>query len=140
MKCEFIERCVSEDAAKLTLRLAVGILVLMHGIFKLQNPGAVDFIGGLFNNLGLPAFLAYLVYIGEVVAPIMLIVGFRVKLAAALVAITLAVAILLAHASQIFTLGTTGGSAIELQLMFLFGSIAIMGLGAGKYRLGKMAA
>lgn len=140
MKFEFIERCVTEDAAKLILRVAVGFLVLLHGIFKMQNPGAVDFIGGLFSAVYLPSFLAYLIYIGEVVAPIMLIVGYRTKIAAALVAITLAVAIVLAHSAQIFTLGQMGGSAIELQLMYLFGAIAIMGLGAGKYQLEKKAA
>lgn len=137
MKCDFFERCVSEDAAKLILRLAIGILVLLHGIYKLQNPGAVDWIGGMLSSLHLPAVLAYLVYLGEIVAPIMLILGYRTKLAAALVAVTLVVAILLAHLPDMFTLGKGGGLAIELQLMYLLGAIVIMGLGAGKYGLEK---
>lgn len=140
MKLDFVDNCVSADAAKLILRVSIGVLLLLHGIYKLQNPEALDFIGGLFNDAYLPAFLAYLVYIGEIVAPIMLIIGYRVKLAAALVAVLMIVAILLAHTSQLFTLGTGGGSALEIQFLFLFGAIAIMGLGAGKYAIRKRAA
>ena len=135
--CDVVHNCVSEDAAKLILRLTIGILVLFHGIFKVTNPGAVDWIGGLFTSIHLPGFLAYLVYIGEIVAPIMLIMGYRTKLAAALIVITIVVAILLAHLGEVFTLGATGAPAIELQLMYLFGAVAIMGLGAGKYSFCK---
>lgn len=131
----FERMSISEDTAKLILRLTIGILVLFHGLFKLQNPGAVGFIGSLFAGVGLPVFLAYLVYVGEVVAPIMLIVGYKTKLAAALVAVTLFVAIMLAHTSQIFSLGEMGGWAIELQGLFFFGAVAIFGLGAGRYAL-----
>lgn len=126
---------MTEDTGKLLLRIAVGVLVLLHGIFKIQNPGSIDFIGGLFQNYHLPAFLAYLVYIGEVLAPAMLLVGYKTRLAAKLVAITMVVAILLAHAKDIFALTQMGGSAIELQLMFLVGAVAISALGAGKYSL-----
>ncbi len=125
---------LTEDCAKLILRLVVGILVLMHGIFKLQHPEAMGWIGSLFSDLGLPAFLAYLIYIGEIVAPIMLIVGYKTRMAAQLIAVTLVVAIGLAHASQIFTINAmSGGWAIELQGLYLFAALAIVGLGAGKY-------
>ncbi|MEZ4194859.1 MAG: DoxX family protein [Candidatus Paceibacterota bacterium] len=125
---------LTDDCAKLILRLTVGILVLMHGIFKLQNPEAVDWISSLFSELGLPAFLAYLIYIGEVVAPVMLIVGYKTREAAQLVVVTLVVAIGLVHSSQIFSINEmTGGWAIELQGLYLFGALAIVGLGAGKY-------
>jgi putative oxidoreductase len=128
----------TEDHAKLLLRVTVGFLVLLHGIYKLQNPGAVEGIGGMFADIGLPAFLAYLVYVGEVIAPIMLLVGYQTRIAALLVAITMVVAILLAHSGQLFTLAERGGGyALELQVMFLVGALAIFGLGAGKYKLVK---
>ncbi len=128
---------ITEDRAKLLLRVTVGVLMFLHGWFKLMNPEAVGYIGGMSSAVGLPAFLAYLIYIGEIVAPIMLIIGYQTKVAALLVAITMVVAILLAHAAQIFTLTEMGGSAIELQLLFLVGALAIFGLGAGKHRLVK---
>ena len=46
------------------------------------------------------------------------------------------VAIWLAHAGQIATIGKTGGWALELQGMFLFGAIAVAFLGAGRFSLG----
>ncbi len=129
---------ITEDGAKLLLRLAVGVLILLHGIFKLQNPEALGFIGSLLGGWGLPAFLAYLVYLGEVIAPVMLIIGYETKVAALLVAINMVVAIILAHLGDIFSLSASGGgSAIELQLMYLFGALAIFGLGAGKHKLFK---
>ena len=132
-----IQNCLTEDRAKLLLRLSVGILVLLHGIAKITNPGSVDFIGGLFNNFHLPAFLAYAVYIGEVVAPIMLIVGYRTKLAAGLISFTLFVAIILAHLGDVFSLNDFGGWGIELQAMFMLSALAIVGLGAGKYAIDR---
>ncbi len=128
---------MSEDTAKLILRLTIGGLVLLHGIFKLTHPEMLGFIGGMFSNLGLPAFFAYAIYIGEIVAPIMLIIGYKTKLASALIAFTLLVAILLVHVEQVFTLGQGGGWAIELQALYLFGALAIFGLGAGKYAVEK---
>lgn len=130
---------ISEDTAKLLLRIAIGGLVLFHGLFKIMNPGVVGFIGGLFTSVGLPAVLAYLIYIGEVVAPIMLILGYRARIAAALIAFTLLVALFLAHRGQFFSLNETGGWMIELQALYLLGAIALVGLGAGKYALDSEA-
>ncbi len=127
----------TEDNAKLMLRLTVGVLILLHGIYKLQNPASVDFIGGLFATVGLPAALAYLVFIGQIVAPIMLIVGYQTRIAALLVAITMVVAILLVHTGELFSLTNMGGYALELQAMYLIGALTIFGLGAGKHRLVK---
>jgi putative oxidoreductase len=46
------------------------------------------------------------------------------------------VALWLAHAGQIGTLGKSGGWALELQGMFLFGAIATAFLGAGRFSIG----
>ncbi len=142
MKCSIINKIndcqiITEDRAKVLLRVTLGVLFLLHGIFKIMNPAAVDYIAGAFQAVHLPGFLAYFVYIGEVVAPLMLIFGYQVKIGALLIAITMVVAILLAHASQIFSLTAMGGSAIELQLMFLVGALAVFGLGAGNCSLLK---
>ncbi len=129
---------VTEDRAKLLLRVVLGVVVLLHGVYKLQNPMAMDFVAGAFSSVGLPAALAYLIYIGEVVAPIMLIVGYQTKIAASLVAITMVVAILLVHSGQIFTLSEMGGGwAIELQAMILAAAVTVFGLGGGKHVLIK---
>lgn len=123
-----------DDLGRLILRLTLGILVLLHGLSKLFNG-----IGGIESMLtaqGLPAFFAWGAYLGEVVGPILVILGIYNRLGALLIAINMVVAILLAHMGQLFLLSNTGGWQLELQGMFLFTAIALIFLGAGAYSLG----
>ena len=53
------------DIGKLILRLVLGGTILLHGIAKLT--GGIEFISGSVTSAGLPAFVAYGVYVGEVV-------------------------------------------------------------------------
>ena len=125
-----------EDTGKLILRLTVGFLLLLHGISKMQ--GGVDWLTGMLQEHGLPAFLGYGVYVGEVIAPILVIVGFFTRPAAVIVFINMLVAVLLARRDAIFTLAERGGgAAIELELLFAFGALAIYCLGAGKYAISR---
>ena len=71
-------------------------------------------------------------FIGEIIAPIMLAVGYQTKIASLLIAITLTVAILLVHLGDIFSINQMGGWGIELQALMLFGAIVIFGLGPGQ--------
>ena len=125
----------NEDLGKLVLRVAVGFLMLFHGIDKLIN--GVGGLDGMFTSIGLPGIFAYGVYVGEVLAPIMLLIGFRVKIAAVLVAGTMVVAILMAHIEDIFALNEHGAWAIELQMFYILASLAILFLGSGKYSIDK---
>lgn len=119
------------DIGKLILRLALGILVLLHGIAKVT--GGIDPIIGMVAKSGLPGALGYLVYVGEVVAPIIVILGVLTRPAALVIAINMIVAVGLAHASQIFEIGKQGGWALELQGMYLFTALAIAMIGAGRF-------
>ncbi len=124
----------SDDTGKLVLRLMLGILMLLHGIAKLK--GGVGFISGQLTAHGLPAALAYGVYIGEVVAPILIIVGFLTRPAAWIVAINMLFAFFLVHMGDLGSMTKQGGWALELQGMFLFSAIALGFLGAGRLSLG----
>src|SRR3546814_11155542 len=79
----------------------------------------------------MPAFFAWAVYIGEVIAPLLLIFGFYTRLGGLLITLNMLVAIVLAHASHVFQLTGSGGLRLELQCLFLFGSLAVALLGAG---------
>jgi len=129
-----IDRRTSEDFARLLLRVVLGGLILLHGISKLSNgPTAVV---GAVTRFGLPAEFAYLVYVGEVLAPLLLIVGFVTRAAALVVAVNMVFAVLLVHVPQILTLNKMGGWSLELQGMYFFTALAIALLGAGRYSLG----
>ena len=115
----------------LILRLTLGILMILHGYSKIING-----VGGIENNLiekGLPGFIAYGVYVGEVIAPLMMIVGFRTRLAALIFAFNMVVAAVLAHPSQIFALTERGIYALETLALFLFGGLALVFTGGGKF-------
>jgi putative oxidoreductase len=124
----------TDDSGKLLLRAVLAILILFHGVSKLI--GGIGPITGMVQGAGLPAVFAYGVYIGEVVAPLLILVGVFTRAAAVVVAINMVVALLLAHTSQFFTMGQTGGWALELQGMYLAGALAVALLGAGRYSLG----
>lgn len=127
----------NDDAGKLILRLAVGILILLHGISKLST--GIGGIAGMLTSHGLPAGVAYLVYVGEILAPVLMIIGVLTRPAAVVVVINMLFALFLAHSSQFFTLGKTGGWSLELQGMFLFGALAVALLGAGRFSVGGIA-
>ena len=124
----------ASDLGKLVLRLSLGALLLLHGISKLKN--GVDFIGPALSANGLPAALAYLAYIGEVLAPVLLIIGFWTRPAALVVVVNMLFAVYLMHMSQLSELSKSGGWALELQAFYLFSALSVALLGAGKLSLG----
>lgn len=124
----------SEDFAKLLLRVTVGGLLLFHGVFKLAH--GIGWLEGLFAGIGWPGFVAYLVYVGEVLAPVLLILGFRTRIAALLIAIDLLVAIVLILRHQVFSIREAGGGwGIELEAFFILTSLALFFMGGGKYKI-----
>lgn len=125
----------NQDLGKLVLRLSLGLLVLLHGVAKIT--GGIGFITQVVQDAGLPGFVAYGVYIGEVVAPILVILGLHARLGAAVIALNMLVAIFLVHTAELLALNQTGGWALELQGMFLFGAIAVALLGPGNFSVNK---
>lgn len=119
------------NSALLILRVTFGLLMILHGFSKLTH--GVDGIGNMLSDKGIPYFIAYGVIIGEFVAPLLMIIGFRTKLASIVFSFTMLVAVLLAHSGDIFSLSEHGSWAIELQGLYFFGGIALTLTGAGKY-------
>jgi putative oxidoreductase len=126
---------MADDAGKLLLRLTLGVLFLLHGIAKIT--GGIGGIEKMVVAAGLPGFFAYGVFIGEVLAPILLILGFYSRVSAAIIAINMVVAIALAHVKDLFVIGPQGGWALELQGMFLFTAIALVLIGPGRFSINR---
>lgn len=123
----------NKDLGLLLQRLSIGLLILFHGVANLTSN--YSFIKSLLNGIGIPEFVAYAVFIGEIIAPILIIVGWRTRLASLVLAFNMLIAILMAHTAHIFTLNEYGGWGIELQGLYLFGAMVIYFLGAGKYAI-----
>ena len=126
---------MSDDIGKLALRLTLGILMLLHGIAKLRY--GVGGIEGMVTNHGLPGFLAYGVFVGEVIAPLLVIFGFYARIGGVIMAVNMVAAITLAHGSQLLDLDKSGGWALELQGFFLFTSIVVALIGPGKFGINR---
>jgi|SRR5450830_231803 len=120
---KYISSLHQPKAGFFILRWTVAGLMLLHGISKLMH--GLGPIEGMLVSSGLPAFIAYGVLIGEVVAPLFVLANRFVAPAALVMAFNMVVAVALAHAAQVFTLGKSGGWALELQGLYFFGSLAI---------------
>jgi putative oxidoreductase len=121
----------NSNLALLIIRLSVGVLLLLHGIAKLQY--GIPFITGMMEAKGLPGFFGYAVYLGEVLGPLMLIIGYRSRIGALLVGINMLVIMFLAHAKELFSISQVGGWAPELAGLYLFGALAIFVAGGGSH-------
>jgi len=123
----------NKDLGLLILRLTLGGLMLFHGIAKLTH--GIEGIQAMLSSKGFPAFIGYGVYVGEIIIPLLLIIGYRTRIATLIFALNMLVALLLAHSGDIFSLSKHGGWAIELIAFFLFGAVALFFTGSGKYAL-----
>ncbi|NQW84442.1 MAG: DoxX family protein [Alcaligenaceae bacterium] len=124
----------SEDLGKLLLRLTIGLLLSMHGLFKLAN--GIDPITALVVAQGWPTWVVFGVFIGEIIAPALLIIGVLTRVGALVIVVNMGLAIYLAHAAQILKITSTGGWALELPGLFLLGALTVALLGAGRFSLG----
>ena len=126
---------MADDAGKLILRLTLGILMLLHGIAKIS--GGVDGLEKMVAGAGLPSVLAYGVYVGEVLAPLLVIFGFYARFGAAIIVVNMLFAIFLAHRTDLFLLTRSGGWALELQGFFLFTALALVLMRPGRFGINR---
>lgn len=127
----------TDDLGRLALRVTLGALLLMHGVAKIG--GGVDWIAGMLGKAGLPAFLAYGVFIGEIVAPMLLIAGLWTRAAAAVIAINMLFAVGLVHTQDLGRLTDVGAWALETQALFLLGAVTLALLGGGRLGLARLS-
>ncbi len=123
------------DIGLFILRVTVSVPMLFHGLSKITS--GVSFIQGTLIENGWPGWFAYGVYIGEIVAPILLIIGWRTRIAAFVFAFNMIFATFLVHSDDIFKLGSHGEWAIELQALYIFAAVVLIFTGSGKIAISK---
>jgi putative oxidoreductase len=124
-----------EDFGKLVLRLALGLLVLLHGIAKIK--GGVGFLTPMVQGIGLPPWFAYGVFLGEVLGPILVILGLFTRTGAFLIFANMLFAVALVHRPELLAMGKQGGYGLELQAMYLFTAFALIFMTPGRYAISK---
>ncbi len=126
---------MGDDIGKLILRITLGGLMLLHGIAKVI--GGVAGVEKMLGGVGLPAALALGVYVGEVLAPLLVLLGFYARVGAGIIVINMLFAVLLAHRGDLFSLTRTGGWALELQAFFLLTALALAFMGPGRFGINR---
>lgn len=125
-----------EDVGKVLLRVTVAVLLLFHGVAKIQN--GIAWMAGMLQQYHIPAFVGYGVYVGEVVAPILLILGILTRPAALVIAFDMVMAILLAQRDKFFARNPQGGAwGVEIEMFFLLTAVAVFFLGSGRYAVSR---
>ncbi len=126
----------SDDAGKLILRVTVAGLMLFHGIAKVIH--GIGWLPPMLSQNGLPGFIGYGVYVAEVLAPLLLIVGWQTRLASLVIAFDMLMAVALVHRNGIFTIRAGGGAwSIEIEAFYFLAALALFFVGAGKYSISK---
>jgi putative oxidoreductase len=115
----------------LIIRIGISFTMLIYGITKLIY--GIDFINDVFTQHGLPSFFGYGIFIGEIIAPILIILGFRTKLAGLVFAINCLAAILMVQLPNLLKLNEFGGWAIGPIFIYMIFGVALIFTGAGKY-------
>lgn len=86
---------------------------------------------------GLPAVTAYGSIIGEAIAPVFVILGYKTRLAAIVIVVNMLMTILVAHRDIAFKVNDYGGWMIETNMLFLLTALAVIFTGAGRYSVSK---
>lgn len=123
------------DLGKLLLRIGIGGLMLFHGIAKLMH--GFQGIKDLLIAKGLPEFLWIGALLGEVFAPICMLLGVMTRFSSVLVAITMIFAMYLVFGTGALVIGKNGIPVAELNILFLFSALALAFIGGGRYALYK---
>ncbi len=124
----------SRDWALLFVRLGLAITILFHGWHKLTHG-----VGHLQEDLillGFPGFVAYLAYVGEIVAPIMLLLGTYSRAAALFILGTCVFIFMVRWGNGTFLVSPkTGGLIIAEAYLYLSSALAIFFAGSGRFAL-----
>jgi putative oxidoreductase len=112
----------------LIYRVTISGFMLTHGIPKLNRLISGN-VGEFADPLGVGHMMSLILTVsGEVVAPILVILGFSTRFSAIPVAFAMAVAGFVVHGADPF-------ARKELALLFLMGFLTIIVMGGGRYSL-----
>ena len=124
------------DLGILFARLGLGVCLFMHGFAKISH--GIGGVKSILTKAGLPEIVAYGSYIGEVVAPIMIILGILSRIGALLVISTSLTIIYAYHGlGNLLELTNAGGFKTEILYLYIALSLCIIFNGSGKYAIRK---
>ena len=115
------------DAAQMGMRLAVGVIFIVHGFSKFGNPG----FGGWISSMGIPAEMQIPIALAEFIPGILLLVGVLTRISASLISIVMLGALFLVKGAS----SLTGEHGYELDLILLASCLVVIVAGPGRVSL-----
>jgi len=120
------------------LRISLGVMFIAHSVVLKHFTFTLVGTAGYFESIGLPGFLAYVVFGMEAVGGVLLVLGVRTReVAAALIPILIGA--LLVHAGNGWVFSNAGGGW-EYPLYLVVLSAAQVLLGEGAFALSRSSA
>ena len=115
------------DASQMGMRVAVGVIFIVHGFSKFGNPGFGDWI----SSLGIPAEMQIPIALAEFIPGIFLIIGVLTRISASLISIVMLGAIFLVKGAS----SLTGDYGYEFDLILLAACLVVIVAGPGRVSL-----
>jgi len=119
------------DIAFMGLRVAIGVIFIVHGTVKF-NPG---FVGFLTGPLGFPPEMQIPLALAETIPGILLIVGVLTRISSSMLSIILLGAIFYVKEAS----NLTGEGGFEIDLMLLAANLVIIVAGPGRVSISHIA-
>ncbi|HEY0908319.1 MAG TPA: DoxX family protein [Candidatus Paceibacterota bacterium] len=113
-----------KDITALVVRLIVGGIFITAGYLKVTEMAGTI---GFFGQLGIPAFLAYVVTYAELIGGAFIVLGLWTCISAAVLAVVMLVAVVLSFPG--------GFQAYSYPLVVLAGLVSLIGSCGGKYSI-----
>ncbi len=128
----------SKDYGIALLRISLGVMLIAHSVVLKYFTFTLAGTAGYFESIGLPGFLAYVVFGMEAVGGVLLVLGVRTReVAAALIPVL--VGALWVHSGNGWVFSSAGGGW-EYPLYLIVLSAAQVLLGEGAFALSRSSA
>ena len=134
----------SDSFSLFALRLALGVVVLPHGLQKVfgwyGGPG-LDGTLGWFASIGIPTFLGVLAIAADFAGALAVIAGLGTRIAAFGIGVNMVVAALMVHRANGFFMnwgGNQAGEGYEFHILAAAIALAVVLGGAGRWSLDRL--
>jgi len=115
------------DTAQMGMRVAIGVIFVVHGFGKFGNSG----FGGWISSMGIPAEMQIPIALAEFIPGILLIIGVLTRISASLISIVMLGAIFLVKGAS----SLTGEHGYEFDLILLAACLVVIVAGPGRVSL-----
>lgn len=124
-----------DDPVKLILRATIGWLMILHGLFKINDLGLDNFENYVLKPVGLPliSVMRWLIPSMEIGLGILLMVGLLTRVAAAILSLEMLGTGFLVKLGTLHSgvLGPKGSGGAEVDFLMLVGLLAVVVFGPG---------